>query len=67
MHEKDVDWKEQYKVLWTETSQNHQELIAITHELRVLTQRLEQLQADLDPYQGLVTLLDDGELVVRAL
>ena len=67
MQAKDVNWKEHYKVLWTEASQNHQELIAITHELRVLTQRLERLQADLDPYQGAVTLLEDGELVVRIL
>ena len=49
MQAKDVNWKEQYKILWMETSRNHQELIAITHELRVLTQRLERLQADLDP------------------
>ena len=67
MHEKDVNWKEHYKVLWMEASKNHQELITIAQELKVLTQRLERLQSDLDPYQGAVALLDNGELVVRIL
>ena len=47
-------------------SRHHQEIILLEHKLRVLLQDLEIVRNRLDPYQGDVTMLADGELVVRA-
>ena len=67
MHEKDVNWKEQYEQLWLKISRNHHHFKRIEHELRVLVQDLELMRNEIDPYQGTVVMLEGGELVVRAL
>ena len=66
MHAKDVNWKEEYQELWMKISRHHQEIVLLEHKLRVLLQDLEIVRNRLDPYQGDVTMLADGELVVRA-
>ena len=67
MHEKDVNWKEEYQELWMKISRHHQEISQIEYNLRVLLQELELVRGRLDPYQGDVTMLADDELVVSAL